>query len=69
MMGCPVGAKSFRADRQTDGKIEGKRDMKKLTVAFLRFANAPANFGAHFDRPNVRIAVPITQLLAVGPCF
>ena len=32
-----VGAESFHADRQTDGKT----DMKKLIVAFRNFANAP----------------------------
>ena len=35
----PVGAELFHADRRTD--------MKKLTVAFSNFANAPPKYTAH----------------------
>ena len=29
------------ADRRTDGRAEGQKDMTKLIVAFRNFANAP----------------------------
>jgi hypothetical protein len=38
----PVGVKLFSADRRT----EGQTDMRKLTVAFHNFANAPNNFSS-----------------------
>jgi hypothetical protein len=69
MMVCPVGAESFHADRQTDGRMEGRRDMNKPKVAFRRFANVTANIGEYFDRSNLRIAVLSAELLSVGPCF
>ena len=37
----PVGAELFRADRLTDGRMEGQTDMTKLTVTFRNFSNAP----------------------------
>ena len=37
----PVGAKLFRADEQTDGRMDGQMDMTKLIVALRNFANAP----------------------------
>jgi len=35
-----VGAELFRADRRT-GRIDRKKDMKKLRAALRNFANAP----------------------------
>jgi hypothetical protein len=37
----PVGAKLFRADEQTDRRMDGQMDMTKLIVALRNFANAP----------------------------
>jgi len=49
--------------------MKERRDIKKPTAAFRRFAKAPANFGAKFDRSNLRITELGTELLAVGPCL
>jgi hypothetical protein len=38
-----VWAELFRADEQTDGQGDRRRDMTKLIVAFRKFANAPKN--------------------------
>jgi len=42
-----VGAKSFHADRRTDGQAnrqtERQTDITKFTVAFRNFANAAKN--------------------------
>jgi len=40
---CPVGAKSFHVDRQTD--------MTKLTVAFCNFANVPKKLFIQYSAP------------------
>jgi hypothetical protein len=38
----PVKAEFLHAE---DGRTDGQTDMKKLTVAFRNFANAPKNCG------------------------
>ena len=42
---CPVGAESFHADRQADGRT----DMTKLIVAFRNFANTPKSCVNYVD--------------------
>jgi hypothetical protein len=37
----PVGAELFHADGQTYGRMDGWKDMTKLTVSFRSFVNAP----------------------------
>jgi len=38
---CPVGANLFHANRRTDRRTDGRKDMTKLIVAFGNFADAP----------------------------
>ena len=42
----PVGADLFRADRQTDGRMDRDRqtDTTKLIAAFRSFADAPKTY-------------------------
>ena len=37
----PMGAELIHADGQTDGRTNGQTDIKKLVVAFRKFAKAP----------------------------
>jgi len=39
----PVGAQLFRADGQTDRRMDGRTDMPKLIISFRNSANAPDN--------------------------
>jgi hypothetical protein len=39
----PMVAELFHADRRTEGRTDGQKDMTMLIVAFRNFTNAPKN--------------------------
>jgi hypothetical protein len=45
----PVGAELFHADRWTDGRTDGQRDVTKLTVTFCDFENSPKMIFTYFE--------------------
>ena len=67
---CPVGAKLFHADGQTDGQT----DMTKLTVALNKFTNAPKiavfiavyafcdYFQAYHEKEKLTVVVSVNEV-------
>ena len=69
-MVCPVVVESFRVDRQTDIQKNGRKEThEEANSNFPPFSESISKISAHFERSNVRIAVLIANLLAVGTCF
>ena len=50
-----MGAELFHADRRTDGRTEGRKDMTKLRVVFRNFVNVPNEIICVFTHPVNKI--------------